>query len=193
MSDYMVERTTGEATVRYSHGAATFHWLTVVLVLAQIYVGFTFHDMARGTPERTEMFMVHKTLGATILIVTLLRLGYRLINPPPPYPSDMPKWDRFIAVWSHRVVYTVLIALPLTGLIAVSDRAKDGWVDLIWGLRIPALPIGDGELFGEIHEVLVWTTVALVVIHVAAAIYHHLIVRDAASGRMPPLPSTRRD
>jgi len=193
MSDYMVERTTGEATVRYSHGAATFHWLTVVLVLAQIYVGFTFHDMARGTPERTEMFMVHKTLGATILIVTLLRLGYRLINPPPPYPSDMPKWDRFIAVWSHRVVYTVLIALPLTGLIAVSDRAKDGWVDLIWGLRIPALPIGDGELFGEIHEVLVWTTVALLVIHVAAAIYHHLIVRDAASGRMPPLPSTRRD
>ena len=192
MSDYMVEETTGDATVRYSRGAATFHWLTVILVLSQIYVGFRFGDLPRG-PARIELFTIHKTLGATILIVTLLRLGYRLINPPPPYPAELPKWDRFIAVWSHRVVYTVLIALPLTGLIAVSDRAKDGWVDLIWGLRIPALPIGDGELFGEIHEVLVWTTVALVVIHVAAAIYHHLIVRDAASGRMPPLPSTRRD
>ena len=191
MSDYMVERTTGEATVRYSHGAATFHWLTVVLVLAQIYVGFTFSDMARGTPERTEMFAIHKTLGATILIVTLLRLGYRLINPPPPYPSDMPKWDRFIAAWSHRVVYTVLIALPLTGLIAVSGRG--GMVDLLWGLQIPALPIGDGELFGEVHEILVFTAIALVVVHVAAATYHHLIARDAASGRMPPLPSTRRD
>ena len=192
MSDYMVEETTGDATVRYSRGAATFHWLTVILVLSQIYVGFRFGDLPRG-PARIELFTIHKTLGATILIVTLLRLGYRLINPPPPYPAELPKWDRFIAVWSHRVVYTVLIALPLTGLIAVSDRAKDGWVDLIWGLQIPALPIGDGELFGEIHEVLVWTTVALLVIHVAAAIYHHLIVRDSASGRMPPLPSTRRD
>jgi len=187
----MVEKTTGEATVRYSHGAATFHWLTVALVLAQIYVGFRFGDLPKG-PARMELFTIHKTLGAAILIVTLLRLGYRLINPPPPYPADMPRWDRALAVWSHRVVYTALIALPLTGLIAVSARAKDGWVDLLWGHRIPALPIGDGELFGEVHEILVYTTIALLVIHVAAAIYHHLIVRDAASGRMPPLPSTRR-
>ncbi len=193
MSDYMVERTTGAATVRYSHGAATFHWLTVVFVLAQIYVGFRFGDLPRGSDARMELFAIHKTLGATILIVTLLRLGYRLINPPPPYPTDVPRWDRFIAVWSHRLVYALLIALPLTGLIAVSGRAKDGWVDLLWGLQLPALPIGDGEAFGEVHEILVFTTIALLVVHVAAAIYHHLIVHDAASGRMPPLPSTRRD
>ena len=191
MSDKMVEQTSGEATVRYSHGAATFHWLTAILVLSQIYVGFRFGDLPKG-PERMEMFTIHKTLGATILIVTLLRLAYRLMNPPPPYPSDVPKWDRALAVWSHRIVYTALIALPLTGLIAVSDRAKDGWIDLLWGLRIPALPIGDGEVFGEVHEILVWTTIVLLVVHVAAAIYHHLIIRDAASGRMPPLPSTRR-
>ena len=191
MSDKMVEQTSGEATVRYSHGAATFHWLTAILVFSQIYVGFRFGDLPKG-PERMEMFTIHKTLGAAILIVTLLRLGYRLMNPPPPYPADMPKWDRFLAVWSARIVYMALIALPLTGLVAVSDRAKDGWVDLLWGLRIPALPIGDGEVFGEVHEILVWTTIVLIVVHIAAAIYHHLIIRDAASGRMPPLPSTRR-
>lgn len=192
MSDYMVEQTTGEATVRYSHGAATFHWLTAALVLSQVYVGFAFGDLPKG-PARMEMFTVHKTLGATILLVTLLRLAYRMMKPPPPYPADMPKWDRALAVWSHRIVYAALIALPLTGLIAVSGKAKDGWVDLLWGMRIPALPIGDGEAFGEIHEILVWTTILLLVIHVGAAIYHHLLVRDAASGRMPPLPSTRRD
>jgi cytochrome b561 len=190
MSDYMVEDSSGKATLRYSHGQATFHWLTVVLILAQIYVGFRFGDLPRG-PARMELFTIHKTLGATILIVTLLRLAYRMFNPPPPYPAEMPRWDRFLAVWSHRIVYTALIALPLTGLIAVSDRAKDGWVDLLWGMRIPALPVGDGELFGEVHEVLVWTTIALLVVHVAAAIYH-MVIRDAASGRMPPLPSTRR-
>lgn len=192
MNDYMVEQTTGEATVRYSHGAATFHWLTAVLVLGQIYVGFAFGDLPKG-PARMEMFTLHKTLGATILVVTLLRLAYRLAKPPPPYPADMPKWDRALAVWSHRIVYAALLALPLTGLIAVSDKAKDGWVNLLWGMRIPALPTGDGEMFGEVHQVLVWTTIALLVLHVAAAIYHHFIARDAASGRMPPLPSTRAD
>jgi cytochrome b561 len=185
MSDYMVEKTTGEATVRYSHGAATFHWLTAVLVLAQVYVGFTFASLPKG-PERMEMFTVHKTLGATILIVTLLRLAYRMFNPPPPYASDVPKWDRFLATWSHRIVYAALIALPLTGLIAVSARAKDGWVDLLWGLRLPALPLGDGDTFGEIHEILVWTTITLLVVHVAAAIYHQWLKRDDAAGRMPP-------
>jgi cytochrome b561 len=178
--------------VRYSHGAATFHWLTAALVLGQVYVGFAFGDLPKG-PARMEMFTVHKTLGATILLVTLLRLAYRMMNPPPPYPVDMPKWDRALAVWSHRIVYAALIALPLTGLIAVSGKAKEGWVDLLWGMRIPALPIGDGDAFGEIHEILVWTTIVLLVLHFGAAIYHHLLVRDAASGRMPPLPSTRRD
>ena len=134
-----------------------------------------------------------KQFGATILVVTLLRLAYRLAKPPPPYPADMPKWDRALAVWSHRIVYAALLALPLTGLIAVSDKAKDGWVNLLWGMRIPALPTGAGETFGEVHQVLVWTTIALLVLHVAAAIYHHFIARDAASGRMPPLPSTRAD
>ena len=187
----MVERTTGDATVRYSHGAATFHWLTGALVLTQIYVGFRFGELPKG-PARMELFTVHKTLGVTILILALLRLAYRLLNPPPPYPSDMPRWDRALAVWSHRIVYAAIIALPLTGLIAVSERAKNDWVDLLWGLQFPALPLGDGELFGEVHEILVFATIALLVIHVAAAIYH-LIARDAASGRMPPLPSTRRD
>src|SRR6476619_4599869 len=103
MNDYMVEQTTGWATVRYSHGAATFHWLTAVLVLGQIYVGFAFGDLPKG-PARMEMFTLHKTLGATILVVTLLRLADRLAKPPPPYPADMPKWDRALAVWSHRIV-----------------------------------------------------------------------------------------
>ena len=192
MSDYMIERTSGDATLRYSHGQATFHWVTVVLILAQIYVGFQFGELPRG-PARAELFAVHKTLGAAILLLTLARLAYRLFNPPPPYPADMPRWDRTLAVWSHRIVYAALIALPLTGLIAVSDRAENGWVDLMWGMRIPALPFGEGELFSEVHEYLVWTTIALLVIHVAAAIYHHVIKRDAASGRMPPLPSTRAD
>ena len=97
------------------------HWTIVLLLLTQVWLGFTFSEMERG-PARAEFFTWHKTVGATILILTLARLGYRLKNPPPPYPPEMPDWRRMAAVWSHRILYFILIALPLTGLIAVSGR-----------------------------------------------------------------------
>ena len=78
----------------------------------------------------------------------------------------------------------MLIALPLTGLIAVSGKSKNGMVDLLWGLQLPALPLGDG--FGDVHVVLVWTTIALLILHVAGAVWHDWIRRDRAAGRMPP-------
>ena len=102
-------------------------------------------------------FAWHKTIGAVILLLALVRLAVRLMNPPPPYPSDFPKWERFVAVWSHRLFYVLLIVLPLTGLAAVSGRAEDGTVPLLFGLSIPAIPgVAKENDFGDIHEYLVW-------------------------------------
>ena len=111
------------------------------------------------------------------MILALVRLAVRMLNPPPPYPSDYPKWKRFFAVWNHRLFYLLLIALPLTGLAAVSGRAENGWVALQLGLNLPAIPgIAAENGFGTVHEVLVWTTLALVVLHVSAALYKVAIV-----------------
>ena len=184
MADKMVDQTSGQATLRYSHGAATFHWLTAAMVLGQIWVGLQFADMPKG-PERMQLFTVHKTLGVAILLVTLLRLGYRLMHRPPPYPADLPRLDRFVAVWSHRLFYGLLVALPLTGLIAASGKAKNGMVDLLWGLQVPALPLGEG--LGEVHAALAWATIALLILHIAGGVWHQWIRRDHAAGRMPPL------
>src|SRR6266567_6939787 len=97
---------------RYSNAAVTLHWLTAALVLTQVVIGFTFASMERG-PARAEMFTWHKTLGATILVLALIRFGYRLINPPPPFPPELPHWRRIVAVWNHRAFYFLLIVLPL--------------------------------------------------------------------------------
>ena len=56
----------------------------------QVWLGFTFHDLPKGSPERAELFTLHKTVGVTILILALVRLAVRLINPPPPYPTSLP-------------------------------------------------------------------------------------------------------
>ena len=192
MSDYMVSESTGPRTVRYRKIVMWIHWITAVLVLMQIYIGFTFKNLPKGTEERAFVFGWHKTWGAVILILALIRLAVRLINPPPPYPSDYPRWQRFVAVWNHRLFYFLLVALPLTGLAAVSGRAEDGWVPLQLGLSLPAIPgISPDNDFGDVHEVLVWTTVALAVLHVSAALYNQFLSPTNVADRMWPFRRRR--
>lgn len=186
MGDYMVTESSGPAAIRYRSIVVWIHWITVALLVTQVVLGFTFHNMERG-PDRTEVFMWHKTLGATILLLAFIRLGVRLLNPPPPYPQDFPRWERALAVWNHRIFYVMLIALPLTGLAAVSGRAEDGKVDLLLGLELPAIPgIGEDNAFGDVHEWLVYTTLVLIVLHAGAALKNQFIDRGPIAGRMPP-------
>ena len=191
--DYMVQETTGFRAVRYRAIVVWIHWITALVVITQVIVGFTFNRFyEQGSPERMEVFAWHKTLGALILVLALVRLAVRLMNPPPPYPTDFPKWERFVAVWNHRLFYILLIALPLTGLAAVSGRAEDGTVPLLFGLSLPAIPgIPRENEFGDVHLVLVWTTLLLVVIHVSAALKNQIVSSTAVADRMPPFRARR--
>jgi cytochrome b561 len=190
--DYMVEKSTGQRAVRYKSIVVWIHWITAAFVVAQVVIGFTFANMERG-PDLMEVFTWHKTIGATILILALIRLAVRLMNPPPPYPANFPKWERFLAVWNHRLFYVLLIALPLTGLLAVSGRAEGGWVPLKFGLALPAIPgIPEENGFGGVHEVLVFTTLALVVLHVGAALYNQFRSETNVADRMPPFRRSDR-
>lgn len=182
-----------DIVLRYNNGAVTLHWITAVLVLAQVYIGFTFHGMERG-PARGMWFEWHKTIGAAILILALVRLVWRLMHKPPPFPPELPWWERIAAVWNHRAFYFLLIALPLTGLAAVSGGADTATTGLVGGLRLPLIPglsedIGDAS--GGVHELLVKITLALVVLHVGAALKHQFVDRSRAGGRMPPFVSPR--
>ena len=177
--------------MRYSTAAVVIHWLTAALLLTQLYIGWTFHEMPRG-PVRMEWFMWHKTIGAAILLLAFVRLAERLMRRPPPFPADYPKWQAAAASWGHRFLYLMLILLPLTGLAAVSWRGPE--VELLGGLTIPAIPgvTEDAhELFEEAHEVLVWTTVALLAGHVVAALWHQFVDRGVIANRMWPFRASR--
>jgi cytochrome b561 len=192
--DYMVEKSTGQTAVRYKSIVVWIHWITAAVLVAQVGIGFAFHRFTeRGSPERMELFAWHKTIGALILVLALVRLAVRLMNPPPPYPANFPRWERFVAVWNHRLFYLLLIALPLTGLLAVSGRAEGGLVPLKFGLALPAIPgIAKENMFGDVHIVLVFTTLTLLVLHVGAALWNQFRSETNVADRMPPFRNSDR-
>lgn len=186
MSDYMVEESSGPLAIAYRPIVIAIHWISALLVVSQIAVGLKFADMPKG-PERMDVFSWHKTIGVLILLLALARLAVRLVDPPPPYPQDFPRWERALAVWSHRLLYVLLIGLPLTGLAAVSKRAENGLTELRWGLEFPVVPL---PALGGVHEVLAWSLVALLVIHVGAALKNQFLTGGPVAGRMPPFRAT---
>ena len=176
---------------RYSNVAAAFHWTIAILLLVQIYVGWTFGDMERGA-MRTDWFNWHKTLGLLILFLSLGRLGWRLLNPPPSFPIDTPIWEIWLARLNHAAFYVILIGLPLTGWAYISTGSgalTSSTTPLIGGLSfpfIPGIPREGHDAFEGAHGALVKVTYALLVLHVGAVLKHLLIDRKKLAQRMPP-------
>ena len=176
---------------RYSNVTVAFHWITVALVLFQAYLGFRF-GLSKPGPARDDVFIWHKTMGVIILLLTLARLFYRWRNPPPPFPPELPTWERIAAVWNHRLFYILLIAMPIVGLVAVSGYANGPTTPLLGGIEIPVIPgvsRDTGEVAGEMHEIAAFLLVALILMHAGAALKHQFVDRWRGSARMPPFSS----
>ena len=188
MADRAIEARPQEPLLRYSNVNVAFHWVTAALVLFQIWLGLSFADMSDG-PERANLFTWHRTIGAIILLVVLARLTYRLTNPPPPYPPELPRWERVAGTWNHRLFYLLLIAMPIGGLIAVSGLTPGPDITLLGGISFPKIPgISKelGEIAADVHTAAAWLLTALIALHVAAALKHQFFDRNRAAGRMPP-------
>ena len=169
---------------RYSRGAIAFHWVIAALVLFNLWLGL-FHD---SLPREWKVMPVHKSVGITILVLSIARLAWRLGHRPPHLPERMPRWEKLLAKTVHWLFYALLIVLPLTGWLFSSnpDRPRPfSWFFLFDLPLLPATPALAGAAH-EAHEVLGLTMAALVLIHIAAALRHHFILRDRVLVRMLP-------
>lgn len=181
MADRMVDQTSGSEVIPYKPIVVAIHWISAVLILVQLWLGYTFHDYPKGSPERASLFLWHKTVGVTILLLVIARLIVRLRNTPPLYPDSMSRVQRLLAVWVERLLYFMMVALPLTGLMIVSKGGA--MTGLQFGLSFPTIPLPE---IGEIHEPLVTGLIVLLFVHVAAALQHWLVAKDGVIGRMVP-------
>ena len=178
-------RTALVRTDRYSKGAIALHWTIAVLVLFNLALGL-FHDSLLDGLQW--VIPAHKALGITVLVLTLARIAWRLAYRPPPLPADMPRRERLAAKAVHAGLYCLLLALPLTGWALASNPARVRPLDWFGLFPIPRLPVSTAtaRLGHDLHGPLGYAMIALVLLHIAAALRHHLVLRNSVLARMAP-------
>ena len=142
------------------------------------------------SPLKLRLFGWHKWIGITVFLVASARLVWRYSNPPPPAVA-MPEWQRRAAVATHAALYVLMLLIPLSGWIYSSSTGVS--VVYLGLVPLPDLVPKDKALAAilkAVHVTLNLGLVALVVVHVGAALKHHLVDRDAVLPRM--LPFLRR-
>ena len=176
---------------RYTKVAVGLHWLIALIVIGNLVGGLTIDafldsaDPAMVAWGRTIMG-VHKAMGLLVIALTLVRIGWRLANPPPPLPAHMTPLERRLAGLGHLAFYMLLLALPLTGWALVSTGKVPRPVSIFGVFDVPPLPL-PAALHGTAgpgHELLGWMMVATLALHVLAAVKHRWFDRDNLLARM---------
>lgn len=162
-----------------------FHWLIAIAILVQAVIGLTMVGMD-VTPAKVRVFALHKSIGLAILALVLLRIAWRLSERRPADPPAMPRWQVRAARATHVALYALLLAIPLSGWwFNSASNAPLVWFGLI---DVPSLTHGYAPLWKPrallLHQTLFWVLVALLVLHVAAALWHHFRQRDDVLRRM---------
>jgi len=152
------------------------HWTVAAMILAMLFIGI---GMVASLSNYHWLISIHKPLGILVLVLVAVRLLNRLLNPPPPLPEGMPRWQRFAAHGSHVLLYALMFALPLVGW---SMLSAGGYPVVLYGpLQLPPILPPDPGLFATlrtIHTVLALLLFATILAHLAAALMHALIFRD---------------
>ena len=182
---------------RYSAVAIALHWLTALAIIALLAAGLWMTDAIRQPETRNFAYKVyqwHKGLGLAVLVLTFARLAWRLMNKPPPLPAAMSRIERTGAALSHGAFYVLMLAIPLAGWGMVSASPL-GLPTIVFGLfEWPHIPLLAGledkkpveAAFKAAHKYLGFGLMALLVLHVAAAVKHHFVNRDDVLARMLP-------
>lgn len=172
------------STPGYSLTARVLHWVTAVLVLVMIPVGIVIAN-EWGGPAQTFLYNLHKSVGATLIPLVVVRLIYRLRNPPPPLPEDIPAIQRFAAHATHWALYVLLLAQPMVGYIMTS--AYPAPVPFFGLFNLPPIWWEDralSERLSVVHLYLGLSIAAVAAMHIGAALFHHFVRKDRVLMRM---------
>jgi cytochrome b561 len=168
----------------YGATARTLHWVTAALVLIMLPLGVVITNEWVGALQ-DPLYDLHRSIGAVIIPLVILRLGYRLMHPPLPLPEDIPPIQQMAARATHWGLYALLIVQPFVGWVATSAyRAPI----MVFGLfELPPIWPQDRPLSGRlfvVHALIGAAIAGLAAVHIGAALYHHFVRKDRVLLRM---------
>jgi cytochrome b561 len=172
---------------RYDTVAVSLHWFIAALLIFMLFFGEELMEAEEG--GSTFAPSLHASIGSAILILSVFRLVWRLINPPPAFPPSMAPWERMASTATHLLFYALLIGIPLTGWLAtpkfLSEEGVTAGLTLFGAFPLPGAPSFALPMKG-IHEIGSNLGIVLLALHVLAALKHHFINRDDVLRRMLP-------
>jgi cytochrome b561 len=167
------------------------HWLVATLILIQLGVGIAAVSWSLS-PTKLDLFVWHKSTGMLILALVALRLLWRLGHPAPALPPDTPSWERGAARASHLILYVLLVALPLSGWVIASASGVP--FSIFWRIPLPSIAAVDKQVAdtaASVHFGLLIVFVAVLVVHIGAALRHHYVKRNDVLVRMLPFGKSK--
>ncbi len=181
-----------QTPTKYTGTAIMLHWLVALAVFCAFPLGIYMHDLP-VSPQKLQLYSYHKWIGITALMLMLARIGWRIFHTPPPLPNTMPGWQKAASHAVHHSMYLLMLAIPLSGWLMSSALGFPVvWLGLV---HLPDLIDKNkeiGELLKTIHMTLDFVLLALVLVHIGAALKHHLIEHDETLARMLPFAQLRR-
>jgi cytochrome b561 len=170
---------------RYGGVAIALHWLLALMIAVTFGVGLVMHGLP-VSPARLRLFNWHKWAGIGILVLSALRLLWRLAHRPPP-DLPMPAWQARLAHATHGLLYLLFFAVPLAGW----GYSSAAGFPVVWFsvLQLPDfVPVDQALADGlkALHQTLAFTLALLVVLHVAGAVKHQFVDDDGLMDRMRP-------
>lgn len=176
---------------RYTRPAIALHWLMAWLIIAVYFLGLSISEIPIG-PDRIQVVGWHKWLGVTIAFLWVARVVWRASHQPPAPMANTPAWQNTAAHLVHIALYLLMIAVPVVGWLMSSAK---GYTTNFFGLfDLPNLLVKDKALsqtLKEVHGILANGMIALIVLHIAAALKHQLIDKDNLMARMRPARKER--
>ena len=192
-------------TKRYTKTAVVLHWLIAIGIFGMFALGWYMSELPKEAPKqmaydlfdwgvytislaeeaspRTFYFNLHKSIGVTILALIAFRLFWRITHKAPAMLTSYKAWERKLATGVHHLLYLLMVALPVTGLImAIASKYGVKWfgLALIGGLDNKGLR----DIFKEAHEIVGVVILLVLVLHILGALKHHFIDKDDTVKRM---------
>ncbi|HNV89101.1 MAG TPA: cytochrome b [Methylotenera sp.] len=194
-----------QSTLRYTKTAIILHWLIALGIFVMFALGWYMSELPKDAPKlmsldlfdlgiytwqfteettaRAFYFNLHKSIGVTLFALILFRVFWRITHRPPAMLASLKAWERKLATGAHHLLYLLMVALPVSGIImATNSKYGIKWfgIDLIQGLDNKDMR----EIFKEVHEVIGVIILLVIILHIAGALKHQLIDKDETPKRM---------